>query len=504
VKLLLRLPQYICPEPCYNNHRNLTQKVAPLMPINTPENISDNTSETSPELLHFNQLNLPPALLTRLDEIGYQQMTPVQSLSLPVILNSTDAVVRADTGSGKTTAFALTLLAKLEAKSFSPQALVLCPTRELAHQVADEVRKLAKSMLNIKILTLCGGEPSRIQTNSLEHGAHVLVGTPGRVLDHLEQRNVDLSMLTTLVLDEADRMLEMGFQDSLNAIVKHIPKTRQTLLFSATYPKNIAALAEQVTTKARNIEAIQEQAKPQIEQLFYAMNNEDSAQLVMNLLGDHQPENCLVFCNTKNEVKDIFNTLRANKFSVLALHGELEQKDRDQAIIQFSNGSARVLIATDVASRGLDIAELDLVISVNMAHDLDTHTHRIGRTGRAGKEGVAITLIAEKDDYKMRLLEDTFAEPIQVKPAPALSNNRPLKANMSTIQVSGGKKDKLRPGDIVGALTKDNVLSADDIGKIKLESTFGFVAVNSRLAKHALGLINNNKIKGKKFRAKVL
>ncbi|MGM0429057.1 MAG: ATP-dependent RNA helicase DbpA [Pseudomonadota bacterium] len=466
------------------------------MPDKTPENTS--------EITQFSQLNLAPALISRLNEIGYEQMTPVQSLSLPVILNNTDAVVRANTGSGKTTAFALAMLSKLNTKSFAPQALVLCPTRELAHQVAEEVRNLAKSMTNTKVLTLCGGEPSRIQTSSLEHGAHVLVGTPGRVLDHLEQRNVDLCSLNTLVLDEADRMLEMGFQESLNAIVKHIPKVRQTLLFSATYPKNIAALAEQVTTKASNISAVEEEAKPRIKQVFYAMNNEDSAQLVMSLLTEHQPENCLVFCNTKNEVKDILSTLKANKFSVLALHGELEQKDRDQAIIQFSNGSVRVLIATDVASRGLDIAELDLVINVHMAHDLDTHTHRIGRTGRAGKEGMAITLVAAQDDYKMRLLEDTFADPIQVQPAPNLSDIKPLKATMTTLQISGGKKDKLRPGDIVGALTRDNVLSADDIGKIKLESTFGFVAVNSRLAKHALGLISNNKIKGKKFRAKLL
>ncbi|QZN91978.1 ATP-dependent RNA helicase DbpA [Idiomarina abyssalis] len=464
----------------------------------------DQTPANTAEITQFNQLKLAPALISRLNEIGYEQMTPVQSLSLPVILDNADAVVRANTGSGKTTAFALALLSKLNTKSFAPQALVLCPTRELAHQVAEEVRNLAKSMTNIKVLTLCGGEPSRIQTSSLEHGAHVLVGTPGRVLDHLEQRNVDLSALNTFVLDEADRMLEMGFQESLSAIVKHIPKARQTLLFSATYPKNIAALAEQVTTKATNINAIQEAARPRIKQHFYAMNNEDSAQLVMSVLTEHQPENCLVFCNTKNEVKDILSTLQANKFSVLALHGELEQKDRDQAIIQFSNGSVRVLVATDVASRGLDIAELDLVVNVHMAHDLDTHTHRIGRTGRAGKEGMAITLVSAQDDYKMRLLEDTFAEPIQVQPAPNLPGIKPLKATMTTLQISGGKKDKLRPGDIVGALTRDDVLSADDIGKIKLENTFGFVAVHSRLAKHALGLIGNNKIKGKKFRAKLL
>ncbi|RUO72831.1 ATP-dependent RNA helicase DbpA [Idiomarina seosinensis] len=461
--------------------------------------MSDNTSE----LIHFKQLNLPPALLNRLDEIGYQQMTLVQSLSLPVTLDKADAVVRANTGTGKTTAFALTLLSKLDVKRFSPQALVLCPTRELAQQVAEEIRLLAKTMSNIKVLTLCGGEPTRIQSNSLEHGAHVLVATPGRMLDHLQQSNVDLSELETLVLDEADRMLEMGFQDELTAIISHISKTRQTLLFSATYPHNIKTLAEQITTNAVQINAVQEQDKAEIEQQFYSLDT-DPSQLVMSLLSEQQPDNCLVFCNTKNQVKDIVSTLRANKFSVLALHGELEQKDREQAIIQFSNGSLRVLVATDVASRGLDIAELDLVINVHMAHDLATHTHRIGRTGRAGKHGVAITLIAAQDDYKMRLLEDSFTNPIQLRTVPTPANMQPLRANMATLQLSGGKKDKLRPGDIVGALTKDNALSADDIGKIKVESNFAFVAVNSRLASQALERINNNKIKGKRFRAKAL
>ena len=461
--------------------------------------MSDNTSE----LIHFKQLKLPPALLTRLDEIGYQQMTLVQALSLPVTLDNADAVVRANTGTGKTTAFALTLLSKLDVKRFSPQALVLCPTRELAQQVAEEIRQLAKAMANIKVLTLCGGEPIRIQSNSLEHGAHVLVATPGRMLDHLQQNNVDFSALQTLVLDEADRMLEMGFQEALSAIISHLPSARQTLLFSATYPQNIKALAEQITARAVQICAVQEQDKAEIEQLFYAMDS-DPAQLVMNLLSQYQPDNCLVFCNTKNQVKDIYSTLRASKFSVLALHGELEQKDREQAIIQFSNGSTRVLVATDVASRGLDIAELDLVINIHMAHDLDTHTHRIGRTGRAGKHGVAITLIAEQDDYKMRLLEDSFAKPIQLKSMPAPVNTAPLRAKMTTLQLSGGKKDKLRPGDIVGALTKDNTLTAEDIGKIKVESTFAFVAVNSRLASQALERINNSKIKGKRFRAKSL
>jgi ATP-independent RNA helicase DbpA len=462
-------------------------------------------SEQTPESIGFNQLSLAPALLSQLDDIGYHSMTPVQALSLPVTLANTDAVVQASTGSGKTTAFALTLLNKLDVKNFSPQALVLCPTRELAHQVGDEIRRLAKGMANVKLLSLCGGEPARVQINSLASGAHILVGTPGRVLDHLQQQHLELNALTTLVLDEADRMLEMGFQDSLNAIVEQLPRARQTLLFSATYPDNIAALARRVTHRSVTINALQQQTRPDIEQRFYSLTTEADADVaVMALLSHHRPQNCLVFCNTKKQVNAIYDELKACKFSVLALHGELEQKDRDQAIVHFSNASARVLVATDVAARGLDIAELDLVINVAMAHDTDTHTHRIGRTGRAGHKGLAITLVTAQDDYKLRLLEDHLTAPITLMPLPELSMGKPLRANMATLQISGGKKDKLRPGDIVGALTKDNVLQATDIGRIKVASTFAFVAVNTALASQALELIANNKIKGRRFRAKRL
>lgn len=461
--------------------------------------------EHAPAPVDFNQLNLPDTLLSSLNDTGYQQMTAVQAQSLPAILAHDDVIVQADTGSGKTAAFALGLLTRLDVKDFSPQALVLCPTRELAEQVADEVRKLAKGMANVKVLTLCGGVPARAQASSLEHGAHVLVGTPGRILDHLQQQRIDFSALTTLVLDEADRMLDMGFQDDLHSIVKHTPESRQTLLFSATYPTSIAKLTQRIARQPVSIKVASEQVQPKIRQLFYSLDKIPASLAVMRTLQAHQPANCIVFCNTKREAQQITDSLKANSYSVLALHGDLEQKDRDQTMVQFSNGSARVLVATDVAARGLDIAELDLVLSVNMAHDLDTHTHRIGRTGRAGAEGLAITLIGPQDDYKLRLLEDTLAQPIQLQPLPAEpASVRPLQASLVTLHLNGGKKDKLRPGDIVGALTRDNKLSMQDIGKIKVQSNWAFVAVDRRIANHALQLINGDKIKGKRFRARVI
>ena len=465
-----------------------------------PETKTESKPESAPA---FTTLELPAQLLTSLADAGYTEMTPVQAQSLPVILAGDDVITQAKTGSGKTAAFALGLLAKLNVKSFQVQGLVLCPTRELAEQVADEIRKLARAMGNVKVLTLCGGVPSRAQIASLEHGAHILVGTPGRILDHLTQQRLDFSQLNTLVLDEADRMLEMGFQDDLQAIVKALPAERQTLLFSATYPRAIEQLAKNVLPKATRISVASEPQHSQISQQFYALAKVPGPQAVMRLLQQHQPGSCVVFCNTKRDVQQLNDTLKVHGFSVIALHGDLEQKDRDQALIQFSNQSARVLVATDVAARGLDIDQLDLVINLNMAHDTDTHIHRIGRTGRAGAEGMALTLVAPEDDYKMRLLEDLMPAPIKLQELPDIDvmNQKPATAPNVTLQISGGKKHKLRPGDIVGALTRDNQLAVTDIGKIQLQSMWGFVAVNRKVSQKALDILNNGKIKGRKFKA---
>ncbi|WP_258240194.1 ATP-dependent RNA helicase DbpA [Pseudidiomarina homiensis] len=466
------------------------------------ETTPPNTPETAPSVREFAELKLSDALLSSLNEAKFTEMTQVQAYSLPKILRGEDVVVQAETGSGKTIAFALGLLSKLDTESFAPQALVLCPTRELAEQVAEAIRKLAKVMGNVKVLTLCGGAPSKVQAASLEHGAHVLVGTPGRVLDHLQAQRLDLAQLQTLVLDEADRMLEMGFQDELAGIIAKTPSTRQTLLFSATYPQGIRQLTNQVCNNAEIIKVAASQTQISIQQRFYQLDDVVPAQAVRALLLELKPGNCMVFCNTKVETQNIADALKSKGFSILTLHGDMEQKDRDQTMVQFANGSGRVLVATDVAARGLDIAELDLVINVGMAHDIATHTHRIGRTGRAGAEGLAVTLIGGKDDYKMRLLEDTLSAPIKLLELPTLNTSTaPLTAEFVTLQLNGGKKHKLRPGDIVGALTRDKKLSVDDIGKIKVQAQWAYVAVKSAKVNHALALINNDKIKAKRFRA---
>ncbi|MDP4530266.1 ATP-dependent RNA helicase DbpA [Alkalimonas delamerensis] len=451
----------------------------------------------------FAALSLAPELLTTLQDLNYRQMTPIQQQSLPAILAGQDVIAQAQTGSGKTAAFALGLLSRLKVKRFRIQSLVLCPTRELAEQVAKEIRTLGRSIHNIKVLTLCGGVPSRHQILSLEHGAHILVGTPGRLLDHLQQQRLDLSELSTLVLDEADRMLEMGFLDDVATIAAATPANRQTLLFSATYPAQIEQLAASLMRQPLRVSVQQAEAESPIAQQFYALGDSSREEAVMRLLQQHQPASCVVFCNTKRVTQQLTDALQQHGFSAKALHGDLEQKDRDQTLLQFANQSARILVATDVAARGLDISDLELVINAELAHDTDTHTHRIGRTGRAGAKGQAFSLVDGKDDYKVSLLQDELTKTIQLQPLPALSllDKTPAKATMVTIQIQGGKKQKLRPGDIVGALTRNQQIAFDDVGKIQLHDLWAYVAVKRSVAKKALQILNHDKMKGRNFKA---
>lgn len=454
----------------------------------------------------FANLPLSSEQLATLKTLQYNQMTPVQAQSLPAMLAGDDVIAQAQTGSGKTAAFALGLLARLNPADFHVQSLVLCPTRELAEQVADEIRRLARSQANIKVLTLCGGVPSRIQTQSLQHGAHVIVGTPGRILDHLTQQRVHFSRLQTLVLDEADRMLDMGFQAELDQIIAATPAARQTLLFSATFPSQIASLTERLMRSPKYVVVEENPIENSIEQVFYEISSDSREDAVIQLLLERQPDNAILFCNTKREAHALFTVLHNVGFSVQALHGDLEQKDREQTLLQFNNKSVRILVATDVAARGLDIKALDMVINVSMAHDTDTHIHRVGRTGRAGEVGLAITLVTPADEYKFRLLQDTMptlGKPQQL-PEPAAQQARPLHAEMTTIHIMGGKKDKLRPGDIVGALTRNNALDFDSVGKISIQSINSYVAIKKDKAKLALSCLNNDKLKGRRFKARLL
>lgn len=455
--------------------------------------------------LAFSSLKLQPALLQNIDALGYTEMTPIQAQSLPPILEGKDVIAQGKTGSGKTAAFTLGLLQKLDVKLFQVQALVLCPTRELADQVANEIRKLARTIPNIKVLTLCGGVPFAPQAGSLEHGAHIVVGTPGRVEDHLQRNTLQLDQLSTLVLDEADRMLDMGFQDSINAIVKRTPSQRQTLLFSATFPEQIRKISQRVMRQPLEVTIAEGHDASSIAQSVYKINDDmDRFTALHLLLLQYRPNSAVVFCNTKQETQEVATALGDKGFCAVALHGDLEQKDRDQTLIQFANNSATILVATDVAARGLDIAALDAVINYHIAHDPEVHVHRVGRTGRAGSKGVACTLFYEKERYKIAQLEVYLDQTIEVQPLPPLSvlKTAAYQAAMSTIQIDGGKKQKVRAGDILGALTGENGIDGKQVGKINVYDNWAYVAVARDVVKRALKKLGQGKLKGRSFRVR--
>ena len=463
----------------------------------------------------FSVLNLSPALTTNLDSMGYTAMTEIQARTLPFIIDGKDVIAQAKTGSGKTAAFGLGLLNKLDVKRFRIQALVICPTRELANQVADEIRKLARTVHNIKVLTLCGASPIGPQIGSLEHGAHIIVGTPGRLADHLRKKTLDLSNIETLVLDEADRMLDMGFYEQIETIIEDAPEQRQTLLFSATYPENdkdkhgITAISQRFLNNPEFVKVEQVGQHVNIEQFFYEVDGKAGRfKSLQTLLMNESPEASIVFCQTKRDCQSVCDQLNAAGFSASALHGDLEQRDRNQTLIKFSNRSVRVLVATDVAARGLDIEKVDAVFVYHLAKDPDIHTHRIGRTGRANHKGKAFVLFEPSESFKLKIIEDSLGITITPKKAPSLGRHRSEACStMATIEILGGKKQKVRAGDILGALTSkknQHALSGQDIGKINVMEQISYVAVNKDIAHDALDAIQNGRMKGKQFRARLI
>ena len=453
----------------------------------------------------FSSLELSPNLLRNLESLGFSVMTPIQALSLPPILAGLDVIGQGKTGSGKTAAFGLGLLAKLDMSHKQVQSLVLCPTRELADQVAVEIRRLARTSKNVKVTTLCGGAPFRAQRESLQHGAHIIIGTPGRVEDHLRKGTLTLDDLTLLVLDEADRMLDMGFQTTLDAIVAETPTQRQTLLFSATYPEQIRDIASRVMRDPRMVQVESTHDDKSIKQHFYRVDeDEDRSTALRLLLHQFRPESALVFCNTKQNARAVAADLRAQGFSALALHGDLDQRDRDETLVRFANKSTTVLVATDVAARGLDIESLDAVINYHIARDPEIHLHRIGRTGRAGSTGSAYSLISHKERYKVSQLQEYIGQTITAEPLPPTKLLGEVAGNaiMSTILIDGGKKQKLRPGDILGALTGAGGIAGNHVGKINVFDRRSYVAVRSTVVKNALSKLSVGKLKGRSFRVR--
>ena len=451
--------------------------------------------------LEFSSLPLKPALLENIESIGYTHLTPIQAETLPHILEGRDVIAQAKTGSGKTAAFGIGLLSRLDFSSFRVQALIICPTRELADQVCKEIRTLARFTQNIKVLSLCGGVPFGPQVGSLEHGVHVIVGTPGRLQEHLRKRSLRLSNLKTLVLDEADRMLDMGFEEVISDVISYAPTHRQTLLFSATYTDPIREISKKFQYKPLSVIIDSTHHDSVIEQRFYQVVKAERINSLGYLLAYHRPESTVVFCNTKRECQDIANALSNCGFSVQALHGDLDQKHRDQVLVRFANNSCSVLVATDVAARGLDIKELQAVINYDLPWDPEIYVHRIGRTGRAGKKGLALSLCTEQELNRVKAIEEyqnavakwDDTAPFQLK------YEQRFEPPMVTLWIDGGRKDKVRPGDILGALTGAAGIAGDEVGKIDIFDAHAYVAIKQASVDKALSCLKNGKIKGRNF-----
>lgn len=455
----------------------------------------------------FSSLALRPELNSAIEALDFKAMTSVQALSLPPALSGQDVLAQAKTGSGKTAAFAITTLNKLKLSDYQIQALILCPTRELAEQVATQARDLAKQMANTRIITLCGGRAMQPQVNSLKRDPHIVVGTPGRILKHLHKDTLHLDKVQTLVLDEADRMLDMGFYDDIMRILSRIPAKRQTLLFSATYPEQIKHISKTIQQDPVNLRVEDTEQSTQITQKFYATSRANKTRDLLKILAHHQPESCLIFCNRKLQCQSLADELSKQGVQALALHGDLEQFARDQILLQFVNRSAAVLIATDVAGRGIDVKDLAAVVNYDLTPDPDMYVHRIGRTGRAQAQGLAITLVESGEEFRLDALQKfQTGEPIRLERANSITAKKALdiQAPNLTLCINGGKKDKIRPTDILGALTAGPDIRGDQIGKINILEKQAYVAVERSIASRALQILSEGKIKGRRFRSRKL
>jgi ATP-dependent RNA helicase DbpA len=452
----------------------------------------------------FSKLGLIPTLMQGLDACSYTQLTPIQAQSLPPILLGKDLIAQAPTGSGKTVAFGLGLLQRLDPTLTRVQGLVLCPTRELADQVGKQIRRLAIGIANLKLSILCGGVALRPQLASLVHDPHVVVGTPGRIQELLRKGALHLGGVRTLVLDEADRMLDMGFAEAIAEVVGKTPKERQSLLFSATFPEEIRQICQSTLRQPVEVTVDGASEQPVIEQHFFQVDLAGKPMLLANLLAERRPESCVIFCNTRRDTDEVAAMLASMGFAALALHGDMDQRDRDEVLVRFSNRSCSVLVGTDVAARGLDISELACVVNYELPPDPNDYTHRIGRTGRAGRSGLALSLVTPRELPRALALETSQGAPLRWSKSGATSTRAPspLPAKMVTLRIDGGRTEKVRPGDILGALTGEAGLAAEAIGKIDVYATRSYVAIDRRHAARALEKLGTGKIKGRNFRVR--
>ena len=515
------------------------------------------------EELKFEELGLRPEILKAVKMMGFEEATPIQSKAIPVMSTGQDMIGQAQTGTGKTAAFGIPLLEKIDPKDKHLQAIVLCPTRELAIQVADEIRSLAKYMHGIKVLPVYGGQQIVKQIRSLKSGVQVVIGTPGRVMDHMRRKTVKMTHLHTVVLDEADEMLNMGFREDIETILKGVPEERQTVLFSATMPKPILEITKNFQKDAKLVKVTKKELTvPNIEQFYYDVKPKNKEEVLSRLLDIYTPKLSVVFCNTKKQVDLLVNGLLGRGYFAAGLHGDMKQEQRDRVMNGFRTGKTDILVATDVAARGIDVDEVEAVFNYDLPQDDEYYVHRIGRTGRAGRVGRAFTFIYGREVYKLKEIQRYCKTKILAQKIPSLDdvantkidnilsevdnivetedltslleaveekiNNSDYAAmdmaaallhllgaqkNEETLEDFGdtgareagmvrlfiniGKKNKARPGDIVGAIAGESGIPGKVVGTIDMYDKYTFVEVPQEYAAEVLNAMNNVKIKGK-------
>lgn len=518
--------------------------------------------------MKFDELNIDERILRAIEDMGFEETSPIQTQAIPAVCEGIDVVGQAQTGTGKTAAYTIPMLMKIDPQIKKPQAIVLCPTRELAVQVAEEIRKLAKYMSDIKVLPVYGGQEIVRQIKSLKTGVQIIVGTPGRVMDHMRRKTVKFDNINMVILDEADEMLDMGFREDMETILTETPEDRQTVMFSATMPKAIMDIARNFQKDARIIKVVRKELTvSNIEQFYYEVRPKNKTEVLCRLIDIYNPRLSVVFCNTKRQVDELISELKGRGYFADGIHGDMKQQQRDRVMDDFRSGKVDILIATDVAARGIDVDDVDMVFNYDIPQDEEYYVHRIGRTGRAGRSGMALSFISGKEVYKLKDIERYCKTKILAKPVPSLDDVKNTKLdNMfdkirQTIEEGGltdmvnlveehvnqeeytsmdmaaallkmligdtldredeveefhfytdkddsrmvrlfiniGKKDKIKPANILGAIAGESGMPGKLVGAIDMMDNYTFVDVPAIHAEKILKAMNDNvQIKGRR------
>ena len=414
--------------------------------------------------LKFTELNLSSEILKAVADMGFEETTPIQSLAIPKMIEGFDLIGQAQTGTGKTAAFGIPILEKISPKEKKVQALIMCPTRELAIQVAEELKSLSKYKRGINIVPVYGGQPIVRQMAALHKGAHIVIGTPGRIIDHIERQTIKLDNTKIVVLDEADEMLDMGFRDDIELILKNLPSEKQTVFFSATMPREFLVLTKKYQKNPINIKVVHEKLTvPQTEQLYCEVREHQKVEALARCIDIADAKLSLVFCNTKRRVDEVTAQLQVRGYSADAIHGDMNQTQRDRVMDKFRNCKIEILVATDVAARGIDVDDVEAVFNFDIPQDIESYVHRIGRTGRAGRAGKAYSFVAGKDIYKIRDIQRYTKVTIKRMPVPSLADVENLRVSsfMEKLKETLKKNTFEKYVTKIESLITDNITSVD-------------------------------------------